>query len=254
MGLPPKGVATHASHSELLFCFVCCARESGSEHEGNGPLWEPRQVACTRILAKEDSQLAATQLPYIYWVKVKRWLTGTQRADSCYSVTSVLEVAKKVAKAAFIPRKAVKKVGKRNVLQRAPGPHTVVVAKSGLLERASLCEIRGALYTMGTCHKGLLCNLGAKDGAFGRQADLPWPPLGPLRPWDELRPYRVGGPLRNPTDSPLSPLGLAPPYDAVGPVVSAVSAHIHSAILCADGKAWVSWRSARIYFCIFCGA
>ena len=72
----------------------------------------------------------------------------------------------------------------------------------------------------------------------------------PLRPWDELRPYRVGGPLRNPTDSPLSPLGLAPPYDAVGPVVAAVSAHIHSAILCADGKAWVSWRLKCTTFCV----
>ena len=28
----------------------------------------------------------------------------------------------------------------------------------------------GAVYTMGTCHKGLLGNLGAKDGAFGRLA------------------------------------------------------------------------------------
>ncbi|CAK9037899.1 unnamed protein product, partial [Durusdinium trenchii] len=93
------------------------------------------------------------------------------------------------------------------------GPHTVLVAVSG------------ALYTMGTCHKGLLCNLGAKDGAFGR-------------PWDEFRPYRVGGPLRNAADGPLSPLGLAPPYDAVGPAVAAVSAHIHCAVLCADGKAW----------------
>ena len=26
----------------------------------------------------------------------------------------------------------------------------------------------GAVYTMGTCHKGLLGNLGAKDGAFGK--------------------------------------------------------------------------------------
>eukprot|EP00913_Durusdinium_trenchii_P014326 g13440.t1 len=89
----------------------------------------------------------------------------------------------------------------------------------------------GALYTMGTCHKGLLCNLGAKDGAFGR-------------PWDEFRPYRVGGPLRNAADGPLSPLGLAPPYDAVGPAVAAVSAHIHCAVLCADGKAW-AWGCGR---------
>ena len=42
------------------------------------------------------------------------------------------------------------------------------------------------------------------------------------RPWDELRPYKVGGALRNPPDAPLSPLGLAPPYDlGIGPVHSA---------------------------------
>merc|ERR1712190_471012 len=57
------------------------------------------------------------------------------------------------------------------------GPHTIVVGVSG------------ALYTMGTCHKGLLCNLGSKDGAFGK-------------PWDELRPYKVGGPLRNDQNHP----------------------------------------------------
>jgi len=93
------------------------------------------------------------------------------------------------------------------------GPHTVAIAVSG------------AVYTMGTCHKGLLGNLGAKDGAFGK-------------PWDEFRPYRLGGPLRNPSDVPMSPLGLAPPYDAIGPAVQAVSAHIHCAVLCTDGKAW----------------
>eukprot|EP00928_Gymnodinium_smaydae_P019926 TRINITY_DN1767_c0_g5_i2.p1 TRINITY_DN1767_c0_g5~~TRINITY_DN1767_c0_g5_i2.p1 ORF type:complete len:354 (-),score=29.86 TRINITY_DN1767_c0_g5_i2:117-1178(-) len=97
----------------------------------------------------------------------------------------------------------------------AEGPHTVVVAASGVL------------YTMGTCHKGLLCNLGSKDGAFGR-------------PWDELRPYRVGGPLRNGVENPpMSPLAVwPPPYDSICPVVSAVSAHIHAAVVCADGKAW----------------
>ena len=42
----------------------------------------------------------------------------------------------------------------------------------------------------------------------------------------------MGGPLRNPSDVPLSPLGLAPPYDAIGPAVQAVSAHIHCAVLC----------------------
>eukprot|EP00927_Polykrikos_kofoidii_P051564 TRINITY_DN45362_c0_g1_i1.p1 TRINITY_DN45362_c0_g1~~TRINITY_DN45362_c0_g1_i1.p1 ORF type:complete len:864 (-),score=105.23 TRINITY_DN45362_c0_g1_i1:98-2689(-) len=96
------------------------------------------------------------------------------------------------------------------------GPHTVVVSMSG------------ALYTMGTCHKGLLCNLGSKTGAFGK-------------PWDELRPYRVGGPLRNDAENPpLSPLAVwPPPYDVgIGPVVSAVSAHIHAACVGADGRAW----------------
>lgn len=93
------------------------------------------------------------------------------------------------------------------------GPHTVAIAVSG------------AVYTMGTCHKGLLGNLGAKDGAFGR-------------PWDEFKSYRLGGPLRNASEPPMSPLGLPPPYDAIGPAIQAVSAHIHCAVLCADGKAW----------------
>jgi len=95
------------------------------------------------------------------------------------------------------------------------GPHTVVVGASG------------SVYTMGTCHKGLLCNLGNKDGAFGK-------------PWDELRPYRVGGTLRNRCDNPpLSPLALwPPPYDGMGPVSMAVSAHIHSACVGRDGRAW----------------
>lgn len=95
------------------------------------------------------------------------------------------------------------------------GPHTVVVAVSG------------ALYTMGTCHKGLLCNLGSKDGAFGK-------------PWDELLPYRVGGQLRNDSkSSPLSPLAVwPPPYDVVCPVATAVSGHIHAACVGRDGRAW----------------
>ncbi|CAK0853871.1 unnamed protein product, partial [Prorocentrum cordatum] len=89
------------------------------------------------------------------------------------------------------------------------GPHTIVVAASG------------AMYTMGTCHKGLLCNLGSKDGAFGK-------------PWDELLPYRVGGKLRNDCDCPpMSPLAVwPPPYDSICPVTAAVSAHIHAA--CVD--------------------
>lgn len=97
----------------------------------------------------------------------------------------------------------------------AEGPHTYVVAASG------------ALYAFGTCHKGLLCNLGSKDGGFGK-------------PWDELSPYRVGGELRNGAENPpKSPLALwPPPYDAIGPVVSAVSGHIHAACVCRDGRAW----------------
>eukprot|EP00435_Cladocopium_sp_Y103_P050285 s380_g15.t1 len=57
-------------------------------------------------------------------------------------------------------------------------------------------------------------------------------------PWDEFKPYRLGGPLRNASEPPMSPLGLPPPYDAIGPAIQAVSAHIHCAVLCADGKAW----------------
>ena len=60
----------------------------------------------------------------------------------------------------------------------------------------------------------------------------PTKPTIPVRPWDEFRPYRLGGPLRNPSDVPMSPLGLAPPYDAIGPAVQAISAHIHCAVLC----------------------
>lgn len=97
----------------------------------------------------------------------------------------------------------------------AEGPHTIVVATSG------------ALYCFGTCHKGLLGNLGSKDGAFGK-------------PWDELRPYRLGGELRNGCDKPpMSPLALwPPPYDAIGPVRAAASGHIHAACACEDGRAW----------------
>jgi len=97
----------------------------------------------------------------------------------------------------------------------AEGPHTIIVGVSG------------SMYTMGTCHKGLLCNLGSKDGAFGK-------------PWDELRPYRVGGRLRNDTKSPpLSKFAVwPPPYDSIGPVTMAVSAHIHAACLGHDGRAW----------------
>lgn len=95
------------------------------------------------------------------------------------------------------------------------GPHTVVLAQSG------------ALYTMGTCHKGLLCNLGSKDGAFGK-------------PWDELKPYRVGGPIRNSSnDAPMSPLAVwPPPYDAIGPQMQVASGHIHAACVGQDGRAW----------------
>ena len=54
-----------------------------------------------------------------------------------------------------------------------------------------------------------------------------------VRPWDEFKPYRLGGPLRNASEAPMSPLGLAPLYDAIGPALQAVSAHIHCAVLCA---------------------
>lgn len=67
--------------------------------------------------------------------------------------------------------------------------------------------------------------------AFSTSLD-PTKPTIPVRPWDEFRPYRLGGPLRNPSDVPMSPLGLAPPYDAIGPAVQAISAHIHCAVLC----------------------
>lgn len=95
------------------------------------------------------------------------------------------------------------------------GPHTVALAASG------------SVYTFGTCHKGLLGNLGSKTGAFGK-------------PWDELRPYKLGGPLRNGTQvGPLSPFAVwPPPYDSIGPVVSLVSAHIHVAVVDAAGRAW----------------
>jgi hypothetical protein len=90
------------------------------------------------------------------------------------------------------------------------GPHTIVVTELG------------SLYTFGTCHKGLLANLGAKTGAFGK-------------PWDEMRPYKIGGRLCNGADlkaPPISPFAVwPPPYDRPGPFVSAVSAHIHCAAL-----------------------
>ena len=57
-------------------------------------------------------------------------------------------------------------------------------------------------------------------------------PCWSARPWDEFKPYRLGGPLRNASEPPMSPLGLPPPYDAIGPAIQAVSAHIHCAVLC----------------------
>ena len=47
------------------------------------------------------------------------------------------------------------------------GPHTHVVTADGLL------------YSFGTCHKGVLLNLGNKTGAFGE-------------PFDELLPFASG--------------------------------------------------------------
>lgn len=114
------------------------------------------------------------------------------------------------------------------------GPHTVIVTADG------------ELFTCGTCHKGLGLNLGNKTGAFGK-------------PWDELSPYHVGvDPVRNSHDKrPMAPYGAAgssvaqtvapspprlcvwpPPYDVVKPFVQCVSAHIHSAVVDAEGRAW----------------
>merc|ERR1712166_190484 len=95
------------------------------------------------------------------------------------------------------------------------GPHTVVITRAG------------AMYTFGTCHKGLLMNLGSKTGAFGE-------------PYDELLPFKVGSDIKNGADNPpISPLAAwPPPYTAVGPFVHAVSAHIHGAVVNDRGEAW----------------
>ena len=103
------------------------------------------------------------------------------------------------------------------------GPHTLIVTADG------------ELFTCGTCHKGLGLNLGNKTGAFGQ-------------PWDELSPYHVGvDPVRNAQDkAPMAPHGpnrpmlcvWPPPYDVVKPFVGCVSAHIHSAVVDAEGRAW----------------
>jgi alpha-tubulin suppressor-like RCC1 family protein len=99
----------------------------------------------------------------------------------------------------------------------AEGPHTLCVAASGFM------------YSFGTCHKGLLSNLADKTVAFGQ-------------PWDELFPYRIGSPPRNPcTAAPLSPYACWPPqrYAAeLGRVNSVVSAHIHAACCGEDGRLW----------------
>ena len=100
------------------------------------------------------------------------------------------------------------------------GPHTVVISGSG------------QLYTFGTCHKGLLCNLGAKTGAFGDD-------------FDELLPYCVGStPPRNasmPKADPISPYACWPFERYVaepGPLTAAVSGHIHAAAIGTDGRLW----------------
>uniref|UniRef100_A0A7S2TP01 Uncharacterized protein n=1 Tax=Lotharella oceanica TaxID=641309 RepID=A0A7S2TP01_9EUKA len=95
------------------------------------------------------------------------------------------------------------------------GPHSVAIGASG------------AMYTFGTCHKGLLCNLGNKTGGFGK-------------PWDCLRPYRVGGKLANGklTKPPKSEFAILPPYDQCGPFEDAVSAHIHAAVINRKGEAY----------------
>ena len=99
------------------------------------------------------------------------------------------------------------------------GPHTLVIGGSG------------GLYTFGTCHKGLLCNLGPKTGGFGEE-------------YDELTPYRVGAPVRNgamPRADPISPYACWPPEryaSEPGPLTAVSSGHIHAAALGADGQLW----------------
>ena len=103
------------------------------------------------------------------------------------------------------------------------GPHTMVLGSSG------------RLYTFGTCHKGLLANLGAKTGGFGED-------------FDELVPHcvaeRASLPPRNagmPRADPISPYACWPHerYSAEpGPLVAIASGHIHAASLGADGRMW----------------
>ncbi len=98
----------------------------------------------------------------------------------------------------------------------AEGPHTLALTDDG------------AVFSFGTCHKGVLGNLGSKTGGFGHAE------------WDELSPYRLGSGVRNGTACcPLSPLSVwPPPYDCVGPIRAVVSGHIHSAMVGSDGRAW----------------
>ncbi len=97
----------------------------------------------------------------------------------------------------------------------AEGPHTVAIARDG------------DMYTFGTCHKGLLMNLGNKTGGFNK-------------PWDCSSPYRVGSRFANGklTTRPRSEFAIPPPYDRAGPWVAAVSAHIHAAAINVRGEAW----------------
>eukprot|EP00041_Stephanoeca_diplocostata_P021702 m.509433 g.509433 ORF g.509433 m.509433 type:complete len:319 (+) comp21889_c0_seq4:1576-2532(+) len=110
------------------------------------------------------------------------------------------------------------KGGRRPKTGGAEGPHTIALTA------------HGRLYTFGTCHKGVLLNLGSKTGAFGE-------------PWDELEPYRVGSGARNDADHPPlspAPLSVWPPehYGSVGPFRWVVSGHIHAAACSLDGTAW----------------
>ena len=99
------------------------------------------------------------------------------------------------------------------------GPHTLVIGGSG------------QLYTFGTCHKGLLCNLGPKTGGFGDN-------------YDELTPYLVGSEVRNrsmPRADPISPYACWPPEryaSEPGPLIAVASGHIHAAALGVDGRLW----------------
>ena len=85
------------------------------------------------------------------------------------------------------------------------GPHTLAVGRDG----------RG--YSWGTCHKGILGNVGSKILAA---------------PYDELVPYAIGDSLRDTDDN--EPCDYLEGEEVVG----AASSSIHSALLTASGKVY----------------